>query len=61
MTQTTTDLQTELAAFLVEDAKFETGNSAAGTRARNHLSNIAKLCKTRRNEITATKHARKGA
>lgn len=45
----------------VEDAKFVAGNAAAGTRARNALSDIAKLAKVRRNEITAEKNARKAA
>ena len=47
--------------FLAEDAKFTAGNSAAGTRARKALSEMAKLVKARRNEITAEKNARKEA
>jgi hypothetical protein len=45
-------------AFLAEDAKFSAGNSAAGTRARKALGEMAKLIKARRNEITAEKNAR---
>ena len=48
-------------AFLAEDAKFEAGNSAAGTRARKALGELAKAVKARRNEITAEKNARKEA
>lgn len=47
--------------FLAEDAKFSSGNSAAGTRARKALGEMAKLIKARRNEITAEKNARKEA
>jgi hypothetical protein len=47
--------------FLAEDAKFTAGNSAAGTRARKALGEMAKLVKARRNEITAEKNARKEA
>lgn len=32
---------------------------AAGTRVRKHLQELAKLCKEGRNEVTATKNARK--
>lgn len=44
--------------YEVESAKFEKGNSAAGTRARKCLGELGKLVKTRRAEITATKNAR---
>jgi hypothetical protein len=47
--------------FLNEDAKFSSGNSAAGTRARKSLAELAKAVKVRRNEITAEKNARKEA
>lgn len=46
-------------AWEAEDAKFESGNSAAGTRARKALAEAAKAIKLRRNEITAEKNARK--
>lgn len=47
--------------FLKEDGKFESGNSAAGTRARKALAELGKLIKARRNEITEEKNARKEA
>lgn len=50
-----------VAAWEAEDAKFEKGNSAAGTRARKALAELAKAVKVRRNEITAEKTARKEA
>jgi len=42
--------------FLEEDAKFEGGNKAAGTRARKALMGIKKLCDTRRKEIQSIKN-----
>ena len=48
-------------AWEAEDAKFESGNSAAGTRARKALAEAAKAIKLRRNEITAENNARKEA
>jgi hypothetical protein len=42
-----------------EDDKFNSGNNAAGTRARKALAEISKLIKARRNEITAVKNERK--
>jgi len=50
-----------VAAWELEDDKFEAGNNAAGTRARKALQELAKLVKARRNEITATKNERKAA
>ena len=50
-----------LEALEIDDTKFEHGNAAAGTRARKHLGDMAKLCKLRRAEITDTKHARQEA
>ena len=47
--------------FLAEDAKFSSGNSAAGTRARKALAELSKAVKARRNEITAEKNACKEA
>ena len=55
------DIETQLAAYQTESAKFEAGNSAAGTRARKALAELGKLVKARRNEITAEKNARKEA
>ena len=56
-----TDIETQLAAYQAESAKFEAGNSAAGTRARKALGELSKAVKARRNEITETKNARKEA
>ena len=50
-----------LEAYKLENEKFEKGNNAAGTRARKALGELAKAVKARRNEITATKNARKEA
>jgi len=61
MLETVQQLTDAVAAWQVEDEKFVAGNSAAGTRARKALQEIAKLVKTRRNEITAEKTARKEA
>lgn len=55
------DIETQLAAYTAEHTKFEAGNAAAGTRARNALSALSKAVKARRDEITATKNARKEA
>ena len=55
------DINTHLEAYLAEHEKFEKGNSAAGTRARKALAELAKAIKARRNEITAEKTARKEA
>lgn len=55
------DIKTQLAAYEAENTKFEKGNSAAGTRARKALAELAKAVKARRNEITAEKAARKEA
>ena len=54
-------LQEQFDAFIFENTKFEKGNSAAGTRARKALGEMAKLAKVRRTEITAEKAARKEA
>ena len=61
MSNTVEQLKAQFDAFLAEDAKFTGGNSAAGTRARKALQEVAKLVKARRNEITAEKNARKEA
>lgn len=61
MSDTVSQLKEQFDAFLAEDAKFTGGNSAAGTRARKALQEVAKLVKARRNEITAEKNARKEA
>jgi len=59
MNNTVDQLKTAFEAFLAEDAKFTAGNASAGTRARKALADLGKLVKTRRNEITAEKNARK--
>jgi hypothetical protein len=61
MSNTTEQLKTQFEEFLAEDAKFTSGNSAAGTRARKALAEVGKLVKARRNEVTAEKNARKEA
>ena len=53
-----TNLQEHFDAYLAENAKFESGNNAAGTRARKALQELSKAVKARRNEITETKNAR---
>jgi len=51
----------ELVKDLEEDnQKFYGGNNAAGTRLRKGLQEIKKQAQAMRNEITATKAARKG-
>ena len=59
--ETITQMKEQFDAFLKEDEKFTKGNSAAGTRARKALSEMSKLVKARRNEITAEKNSRKEA
>ena len=53
-----TDIETNLASYLAENEKFVKGNTAAGTRARKALAELAKAVKARRNEITAEKAVR---
>ena len=50
-----TEIETHMAAYQAESAKFEAGNAAAGTRARKALAELAKAIKARRNEITESK------
>lgn len=61
MDNATEQMKQTFEEFLAEDAKFTSGNSAAGTRARKALAELGKQVKTRRNEITAEKNARKEA
>jgi hypothetical protein len=42
--------------YTAESEKFESGNKAAGTRARKALAEISKLCKDRRKEIQESKN-----
>jgi hypothetical protein len=58
---TINQINEQVSAWQAEDSKFTAGNSAAGTRARKALGELAKLIKQRRNEITAEKNARKEA
>lgn len=55
----TQSIMEQVEIFAKENEKFVSGNSAAGTRARKALGEIAKLCKARRSEITEEKNARK--
>jgi hypothetical protein len=61
MSQTVESIKEQMEAFLAENEKFTSGNSAAGTRARKALQEMTKLAKTRRAEITEEKNARKEA
>ena len=61
MGNTTESIKGFMEEFLKENDKFESGNNAAGTRARKALGEMAKQIKARRNEITAEKNARKEA
>jgi hypothetical protein len=61
MDNTVSQLKAAFETFLAEDAKFASGNGAAGTRARKALQEVAKLVKARRAEITEEKNARKEA
>jgi hypothetical protein len=54
---TTNQIQAALETYLMENAKFEGGNNAAGTRARKALMEIKKLCDARRKEIQESKNA----
>lgn len=60
MSTTTEQLLEAFSTWQTEDEKFTVkGNSAAGTRARKALQEIAKLVKTRRGEISEVKATRK--
>jgi hypothetical protein len=59
MSATIKQINEQVESWQAEDTKFVGGNSAAGTRARKALGELAKLIKLRRNEITAEKNARK--
>ncbi len=61
MSETVKHLTEAFATWQTEDEKFANGNSAAGTRARKALQEIAKLVKARRAEISEEKTARKEA
>jgi hypothetical protein len=57
MSNTASQIAEAVQTFQAEDAKFEGGNKAAGTRARKALMDIKKLCDTRRKEIQASKNS----
>lgn len=54
-------IRAAMATLEIEDAKFVAGNASAGARARKSLSDISKLVKARRAEITEEKNSRKVA
>lgn len=55
--ETHNQLDSLFQTYQIESVKFEeSGNKAAGTRARKALSEIAKLCKIRRTEIQNKKN-----
>ncbi len=56
MSKTGELIATLVAQFQEEDAKFEGGNKAAGTRARKALMELKKAADTRRKEIQASKN-----
>ena len=58
---TVEQMKTLFEEFLKENVKHEKGNASAGTRARKALSEISKLARVRRNEITLEKNSRKQA
>ena len=49
--ETHDQLTIELEQYKLENEKFKNGNKSAGVRARKHLNELMKLCKTRRLEI----------
>ena len=53
------DFKSKVEELEPQFAKHKNGNNAAGTRARNLLSEITKLAKTLRVEILSDKEARK--
>jgi hypothetical protein len=55
MAKTADQIAELVQVFQQEDAKFESGNKAAGTRARKALMGLKKLCDARRKEIQAAK------
>jgi hypothetical protein len=61
MSESTKKIEENYAIWQFEDAKFVSGNNAAGARARKALGEIAKAIRDRRKEITNEKNARKEA
>lgn len=58
MSATSAKIAELVAVFQEEDAKFEAGNNAAGTRARKALMEIKRTCDARRKEIQERKTAK---
>ena len=56
MSMTVMKLNELVQQFQMEDEKFESGNNAAGTRARKCLMEIKRLCDARRKEIQESKN-----
>ena len=61
MSEFTKKIEENYAVWQTEDAKFTSGNNAAGARARKALGEMAKAIRDRRKEITNEKNARKEA
>jgi len=57
MSKTSAQIAELVQTFQAEDAKFQSGNASAGTRARKALMDIKKACDARRKEIQETKNA----
>lgn len=53
-----TDINELVNTYNEENAKFEGGNNAAGTRARKALMEIKKFADTRRKEIQESKNSK---
>lgn len=56
MSKTSQQIAELAETFQMEDAKFEGGNNAAGTRARKALMEMKKAADVRRKEIQAKKN-----
>lgn len=56
MSSTSAQIAQLVETFQAEDSKFQSGNKAAGTRARKALMDIKKMCDQRRKEIQAEKN-----
>tara|TARA_R110000851_G_scaffold145439_1_gene284888 strand:+ start:457 stop:642 length:186 start_codon:yes stop_codon:yes gene_type:complete len=60
MSDTQSQITEQYEIYIDDNAKFtESGNKAAGTRARKALATLMKLAKDRRKEIQETKNAAK--
>lgn len=57
MSSITSQIEAAYQSFLAENGKFESGNKAAGTRARKALMDLKKLADARRKEIQESKNA----